>query len=139
MKTLKYSRQREVIKEFLRGRTDHPTADMVYLGIRKEYPNISLGTVYRNLSLLASLGEIQRIASEEGADRFDAVTRPHYHVACRRCGRVEDLPMPWENGLDEQAAKHYKGCIEGHTTCFYGLCAACIKEGETDLSMQSLG
>lgn len=80
MKTLKYSRQREGIKEYLKGRVDHPTADMVYMGIRKQYPNISLGTVYRNLSLLASLGEIQRIASEEGADRFDAVTAPHYHV-----------------------------------------------------------
>ena len=61
MKTLKYSRQRESIKEFLQGRTDHPTADTVYTNIREIYPNISLGTVYRNLALLASLGEIQPV------------------------------------------------------------------------------
>ena len=71
MKPLKYSRQRESIKEFLQGRTDHPTADTVYTNIREIYPNISLGTVYRNLALLASLGEIQKITCEDGADRFD--------------------------------------------------------------------
>lgn len=130
MKTLKYSRQREGIKEFLQGRTDHPTADVVYRGIQEIYPNISLGTVYRNLSLLASLGEIQRISSEDGADRFDAITAPHYHVACRRCGRVEDLEMPWESDMDRRASQYYKGSVEGHTTCFYGLCADCLAEAE---------
>ena len=57
MATLKYSRQRESIKEFLRTRTDHPTADVVYENMKLIYPNISLGTVYRNLSLLADLGD----------------------------------------------------------------------------------
>ena len=61
MATLKYSRQRESIKEFLTGRTDHPTADFVYENMKQIYPNISLGTVYRNLSLLADLGEIQKL------------------------------------------------------------------------------
>ena len=56
MSTLKYSRQRESIKVCLQGRKDHPTADMVYTDVRKEFPNISLGTVYRNLSLLSELG-----------------------------------------------------------------------------------
>ena len=130
MKTLKYSRQRESIKEFLYGRRDHPTADTVYMNIREIYPNISLGTVYRNLSLLASLGEIQRITCEDGADRFDATTDPHYHVVCRQCGRVDDLPMKWEAGLEERASDFYGGQIEGHTTCFYGTCADCLKEKE---------
>ena len=68
MATLKYSRQRESIKEFLTGRTDHPTADFVYENMKQIYPNISLGTVYRNLSLLADLGEIQKLSSFGGAD-----------------------------------------------------------------------
>ena len=71
MAALKYSRQRECIKNYLRGREDHPTADMIYSSIRREFPNISLGTVYRNLSLLIELGEIQKITTD-GADRFDA-------------------------------------------------------------------
>ena len=62
MAALKYSRQREAIKNYLEGRTDHPTADMVYMAIREIYPNISLGTVYRNLTLLAKQGEISKIS-----------------------------------------------------------------------------
>lgn len=64
MATLKYSRQRESIKEFLMTRTDHPTADVVYHHLREVYPNISLGTVYRNLSLLADLGRFRKSIPE---------------------------------------------------------------------------
>ena len=76
MATLKYSRQRESIKEFLRTRTDHPTADVVYENMKLIYPNISLGTVYRNLSLLADLGEIKKLSSFAGADHFDREALP---------------------------------------------------------------
>ena len=68
MKILKYSRQRESIKSCLSGRTDHPTADMIYTDIKEEFPNISLGTVYRNLNLLSELGEVQKLACGDGKD-----------------------------------------------------------------------
>ena len=90
MAVLRYSKQRESIKNYLCGREDHPTADMIYTSIREEYPNISLGTIYRNLSLLVEIGEIQKITTD-GADRFDARVTPHNHFVCRRCGRVMDL------------------------------------------------
>ena len=67
---LKYSKQRESIKNFLVTRYDHPTAETVYLNIRKEFPNISLGTVYRNLSLLTELGEVIKISFPRGLDRI---------------------------------------------------------------------
>ena len=70
MAALKYSRQRESIKEFLMTRNDHPTADVVYENMKLIYPKISLGTVYRNLSLLADIGEIKKLASFNGADHF---------------------------------------------------------------------
>ena len=79
---LKYSKQREAIKNFLVTRYDHPTAETVYLNIRKEFPNISLGTVYRNLNLLAEIGEIQKLSSGIGPDRFDGNPAPHYHFIC---------------------------------------------------------
>lgn len=91
MATLKYSRQRESIKEFLRTRTDHPTADVVYENMKLIYPNISLGTVYRNLSLLADLGEIKKLSSFAGADHFDGRTERHCHFMCIRCERIIDL------------------------------------------------
>ena len=66
MKTLKYSRQRESIKANLMSRHDHPTADALYASIREEFPNISLGTVYRNLNLLTDIGEALKIATPDG-------------------------------------------------------------------------
>ena len=90
---LKYSKQREAIKSFLVGRYDHPTAETVYLGIKQEFPNISLGTVYRNLSLLSDIGEIQKLSTGIGPDRFDGNAAPHYHFICTRCGRVLDIDL----------------------------------------------
>ena len=125
MATLKYSRQREAIKEFLDMRTDHPTADTVYENIREQYPNISLGTVYRNLALLVSLGEIIKISSAQGPDRFDANTIPHHHFVCRNCHCVIDLDLPDPVNLEKNAAEHFNGVIEGHTISFFGLCEHC--------------
>lgn len=113
--------------ECLKARCDHPTADMIYEQVRITYPNISLGTVYRNLSQLAARGEISRIPVLDGADRFDAITEPHYHVICQRCGRVEDLMLPLETGLERQAESVYAGKILGHTICFCGLCEECAE------------
>ena len=84
MRTLKYSRQRESIKEFLAGRKDHPTADVIYENIRLQYPNISLGTVYRNLSLLSSIGEITKVSTGDGADHYDGNVHPHNHFICNK-------------------------------------------------------
>ncbi len=128
MATLKYSRQREAIKEFLNSRDDHPTADTVYENIRQIYPNISLGTVYRNLSLLVSIGEIIKITTAQGPDRFDARTTPHNHFICRDCHSVIDIEMEENGDLEELAAKRFAGIIEGHTTNFYGLCGNCTKK-----------
>ena len=68
---IKYSRQRESIVNFLASRTDHPTAETIYQNIKKEFPNISLGTVYRNLSLLEEIGEIIKISTGVGPDHYD--------------------------------------------------------------------
>ena len=80
---LKRSKQRESIKKFLISRYDHPTAETVYMNIKEEFPNISLGTVYRNLSLLADIGEIQKLSTGIGPDRFDGNPKPHYHFICK--------------------------------------------------------
>ena len=97
MKAIKHSKQRDSIKTCLMGRRDHPTADAVYMSIREEFPNISLGTVYRN-----------------------------YHFVCRHCGAVSDLEMDTFPGLNESAQEHCDGRIDTHTTYFYGLCKKCL-------------
>ena len=122
---LKHSKQRDMIKEFLMTRKDHPTADTVYMNVRQQNPNISLGTVYRNLTLLADIGEIARLRLGDGVDHFDADTSPHDHFVCTHCGSVIDLEMDPLTGISEQAAAHFNGTIEGHVTYFYGTCSHC--------------
>lgn len=129
MATLKYSRQRESIKEFLTGRTDHPTADFVYENLKQIYPNISLGTVYRNLSLLADLGEIQKLSSFGGADRFDACVTPHYHFMCTKCGKVMDIfSEQIDQNLENIASNFTGGQISDCKARFFGLCQDCLNE-----------
>lgn len=125
--SLKYSRQREAIKGFLMTRKDHPTADIVYSNVRNEFPNISLGTVYRNLTLLADIGEIARLRLGDGVDHFDADTSPHYHFVCEKCGGVSDLAIENMNFLNEMAGKNFDGRISGHVTYFYGICPQCCE------------
>lgn len=125
MATLRHSRQREMIKAFLMTRKDHPTADVVYNNLRIQNPNISLGTVYRNLTLLADLGEIQRLRVGDGVDHFDADTSLHYHFVCTECGSVIDLKMESIENITEAASANFDGHIAGHMTYFYGTCASC--------------
>ena len=127
MKTLKYSRQRESIKTCLMNRKDHPTADALYTSIREEFPNISLGTVYRNLNLLVDLGEIRKFSCGDGTDHFDYITSPHYHFVCRHCGKIIDIPMEALKELDAKAEKNVDGIIEEHSIFFYGICGDCSK------------
>ena len=124
----KHSKQRDMIKDFLMSRKDHPTADVVYMNVRQQYPNISLGTVYRNLTLLADIGEIQRLRLGDGVDHFDADTSMHYHFICNDCNSVIDLEMDSIESINEIAAKHFDGLIAGHVTHFYGSCGACTKQ-----------
>ena len=128
---LKYSRQREAIKDFLSTRKDHPTADTVYMEVRKEFPNISLGTVYRNLTLLADIGEICRVNVGDGIDHFDPDTSGHIHFLCNQCGCVQDLEIKNEWDAGAVQAPGFAGEITGSVTYYYGLCEAC-KKGVAD-------
>ncbi len=128
MKTLKYSRQRESIKACLMGRKDHPTADALYTSIREQFPNISLGTVYRNLNLLVELGEIRKLSCGDGTDHFDYDTSPHYHYVCKKCGKILDLDMETNADLETAARQCQKGTVEEHTVFFYGTCCDCLQE-----------
>ncbi len=124
---IKHSRQREAIRLNLTNRYDHPTAETVYSDIKEDFPNISLGTVYRNLSLLSDLGEIQKISTGAGPDRFDGNPIPHCHFQCRRCNSVLDIPFEHQDELNAEASKHFSGIIQGNSIQFYGICPDCIE------------
>ena len=130
MSTLKYSRQRESIKVCLQGRKDHPTADMLYTDVRKEFPNISLGTVYRNLNLLTDIGEAIKISTPDGGDRFDGTVQPHNHFLCTKCGRLLDLELDMKSieEMNRLANDCFDGMITSSSTLFYGECSDCIRK-----------
>lgn len=128
MAALKYSRQRESIKEYLAATCEHPTADTVYMHVKKEFPNISLGTVYRNLNLLAKIGEAVKITTPDGGDRFDGVTAPHYHFFCKECNSVLDLEIKDLEYINDIAGDGFDGIIESHNITFFGRCKNCIKK-----------
>ena len=127
MNTTRYSRQREAIIGNLRSRYDHPTAEMVYETLRHTYPNISLGTVYRNLSLLESQGEVIRLHGQDTPDRYDGDPKPHEHLHCRACGAVTDI-KEFRDLLDIgelRKALTDGSVLESYTIAFRGMCAAC--------------
>jgi Fur family ferric uptake transcriptional regulator len=122
--------QRRVILEEVEDATNHPTADEIYEKVRKRIPRISMGTVYRNLDVLESLGAIRRLDSGRSQMRFDCNTKEHYHLTCTRCGRIEDVPIqPGEHFVDtleEAGGKLTKYGIFGYQLEFFGLCSQCI-------------
>lgn len=127
MATVKHSRQRDAILTELKLRKDHPTAEEIYLSLKAEMPNLSLGTVYRNLNMLANDDVILKICSE-GADRFDGNRELHYHFRCLKCSGVSDVEMPVLSEIDSLAQKYSTGRIEFHELVFVGTCEKCLAE-----------
>ncbi len=120
----RYSRQRELIYNAVLGSKEHPTAEMVYQWLKPANPNLSLGTVYRNLNLLAEEGILIRMPFP--VERYDADVHPHSHFRCKGCGRVFDLELDYDGELDVRAGRSAPGFrVEGHDLTFTGLCGEC--------------
>lgn len=125
MKSMNYSRQREAIHRFLMSRHDHPTAEMIYQHVKEECPRISLGTVYRNLSLLEENGQIQKIPSDDNREHYDANVACHPHFVCTHCHKVLDLKMDDLSFLNTLANQGFDGIILKNQLVFYGFCSDC--------------
>lgn len=127
----RYSAQKMMIENALM-KLDHPTAIEIYEDIRKNYPNISLGTVYRNLGVMAESGEILRISLGDAPDRFDINTYEHLHVTCKKCGRVFDADSDKLEELFEKVDKFLEAStgvhIENRVMLFKGTCSECRKQ-----------
>ena len=119
---MRYSKQRELITEIIKGRKDHPTADMIYNSARELEPNISLGTVYRNLKLLADEGVIITLETEDKRLHYDGDISRHSHFICNKCGRIVDLFRPAEPPVELREA----GLTVTDEKCvYYGFCNCC--------------
>ncbi|MBQ3492667.1 MAG: transcriptional repressor [Clostridia bacterium] len=120
---MRYSRQRELITDIIKGRCDHPTADMIYYSAREVEPNISLGTVYRNLKLLADEGVIITLETQDKKLHYDGDTSRHSHFICNKCGKIIDLFRPAKTP-DEISDLGLK--VTGERCIYYGDCTECF-------------
>ncbi len=118
----KHSRQRDAIINELMSRYDHPTAETLYLKLKEEFPNLSLGTVYRNLGLLCEDGSIIKI-SVDGADRYDGNPKPHCHFLCRGCNEMTDVRN--DSPFSDSLIKSVSGEIENYALTLFGICDKC--------------
>jgi Fur family peroxide stress response transcriptional regulator len=139
----KHSKKRDQILTMIRSTLSHPSAHWVYEQLKPVIPGLSLGTVYRNISLFLEEGEVISVGVVRGEERFDGRVRPHPHFVCSRCGKIIDIPGPAHETL-EDAAKAALGetpgaaslgelaspalHIDHRRTVFYGLCEECHRE-----------
>ncbi len=129
---MKFSKQRLLIHNAVRDNRIHPTADDVYAILRPQNPNLSLGTVYRNLNNLARNGELLKITMPNGGDRFDADVSNHYHFVCTDCNEVFDLEIPQisaavDEAVDE-AVETLDFEVDSYQLVFNGRCKNCKKK-----------
>lgn len=106
----------------------HPTADDVYSLVRAKNPTISLGTVYRNLNLLAENGILTKLTMPGGSDRFDGRLDEHYHMLCTHCGKVYDVELDIFRDFDRQIRAKTGFCVSRHQLLIEGICKECSKE-----------
>lgn len=118
------TKQKQIVLHAVQSRSDHPTADSIFMDIRAYDNKISRGTVYRNLSQLAERGEINHV-KVPGADRFDWRTDKHCHLICTMCDKVCDAPANYSDSADTELAKATGYLISRHRTIFEGICPDC--------------
>lgn len=124
---MRYSQKREIIKEAVMHNKIHPTAEEIYHIVRKSNPEISLGTVYRNLNQLAEAGEIIKLSMADGPDRYDGTLKPHQHACCVHCGKIVDFDFDMRDM--ENAVFQKSGIRPGSCTInVRGLCCQCADE-----------
>ena len=122
------TRQREAILNVLRGANSHPTADWVYDEVRKVIPNISKGTVYRNLKILLEDGRISELSLSGTVSRYEGNQENYYHFRCERCGRIFDLDEPVNSELNERIAQRTGFKVSYHQLKFRELCRDCQRK-----------
>ena len=118
-----FSCKRQAIHEMLISRKDHPCAKAIYDDLKGDYPDLSLGTVYRNLALFKKEGTVTTVCSINGEEHFDGNTEPHTHLVCTKCGSISDF---FEEKLTVPSTIETKDfLVERKFVTYYGLCAKC--------------
>jgi Fe2+ or Zn2+ uptake regulation protein len=114
--------------EWLRASDRHPTAAQIHEALSVEMPQLSLGTVYRNLDVLVAEGRVLEVLAPGGPARYDANLDPHQHFCCDRCQRIVDVRVPVPRGLARRLEREHGLTANRVHVSFHGLCSACERE-----------
>lgn len=130
-----FSRKRTAILKALQETDSHPTADWVYEQLKPRYPNLSLGTVYRNLKKLCDTGKIRSVGVINGQEHFDAMIEPHSHFICEHCGDIHNIEGDFfsDKHLSDLSVKH-NHLLQEVEIRFKGICNSCVEllDGQED-------
>ena len=130
-RTAKHFRKRDAILTCLRQTDTHPSADWVYAQLKPQIPDLSLGTVYRNLNLFKDQGTIVSLGTVKGVERFDGNTTPHVHFVCTGCDAISDLPqIAVPEALNQQVMQETGGMIDTCQLTCVGICQTCKEKKE---------
>lgn len=125
-----FSVKRQAILEMIRSTKCHPTAEWIYQNLKPKFPNLSLGTVYRNIAQFKEDGLIISVGVVNGHERFDATTVPHGHFVCNNCGCILDILNDHvAPDTISSVAAEIGVQIDSHELTFYGLCPKCRMVG----------
>jgi Fe2+ or Zn2+ uptake regulation protein len=124
------TRQRALILEYLRASEEHPTAAQTHAALLRRMPNLSLGTVYRNLEVLVSEGVVDEVPAAGGA-RYDGNPKPHHHFICERCGAIDDLHLQAPPSLAQKLRRARGRKASRIKIDFFGLCESCESHGSS--------
>lgn len=119
--------QKELVLNAVTKMHRHVTADEVYDYIKKDYPSIGKGTVYRNLSILADEAKIRKVEIPGGADRYDFTLARHYHVRCVECGKIFDVNLNEVKEIDAFMHEEHDIRLLDYDIIFKGICKDCQK------------
>lgn len=114
-----------MVLDAVRGLKSHATAEEIYQFVKKDYPNISKGTVYRNLNQLVERGDIQKVELPGDMERYDHICGQHYHIKCVRCGRIFDADMEIIKDLESRLKDRQGFLFLSHDIIFRGVCPQC--------------
>lgn len=127
-----FSSKRNAIYNAVCNTSTHPSAKWVYDRLKPEIPDLSLGTVYRNIALFKSEGKVNVVCSVNGEERIDADIKPHPHFVCNSCGNVLDVSESGSAYSENRELENAGYSIESRFVIYYGLCPECSNKRDDD-------
>jgi Fur family transcriptional regulator, ferric uptake regulator len=117
--------QRRAVLEALKEAKGHPSAEEIYLIVKKKNPRVALGTVYQALSILEEIGVVGSKHWSESPTRYDVNVEPHLDIRCAACGEVSEIPGVEFGELEERIRDNTPYEVTHTTMVIEGLCPAC--------------